>query len=437
MGYLFRRIASSFSPWVSTQSGTPRDAGLAQPIISSPLPDRARGAMRAAVVAYTALVSPIPREFVTPQPVPSSVPLSAPRAQLAGREAYHAQLVPPPPDSGTTNIPPYYPDHMWAPLRAAPKAYEAVFVPAPLGGDVPIVQANMPDRVPARARAAWYWTTTDPLDKEGIPLPGLPSLPKQTPAPRRAAWQQSIFPGPLDTTAEIVAASYPHHAYGRRPGLNPLFVFPPLDQGIPAPIVVVTPDRAPGPRWASWYPGGSPKSADALVNQPVVVSAPTQAPGPRRAAWSSFATGTPPDQGTAAPVVPSMPDRARGAARAALYPPGSIPPHENTAIGPVVEVWPTRAPGPQRSAQTSYTALVSATPVDYGVPPMFFVDPDLATLVPGADIGESEADPDLATLIITADPSIVQADPDLATLIKAADPNLAEVDPNEGDLVTE
>lgn len=384
--YLFRRPTSNLAPWQSsTDSNSPLDAGTTPTPLS--IPDRAKSALRTAVVAYAALVSGTPPDGGT-APIPSAVPDRAPRGQY--RLANHASVTPTPVDAGLEPIGPEYPDRTWGVARLANYVQHT---PAPRDAGLPSIGPEYPDLARGPTRSQYTITARAPLDIAVIQAPALAVMPDRAPTAMRARWQQTSTPTPRDVPVPSTGLLSPQQTGAGRTGGS-------LYQTTTAIVVAPSwPDRtrvAPRAAVAAYAALVSSAPRDIVIVQPIVGPTLPDVRGPRRAAQSAYQL----TQGQLDPVdlLPDqfIPDRAPGWLRAAntAYVGLLAASPRDSGIAPiqpiVVAVLPDRAPGKLSAAQTSYISLVSATPRDAGTQPIFPIWPDRAlaarraALVPGS-----------------------------------------------------
>src|SRR5271166_796758 len=396
---------------------SPVDAGL-EPVPWQ-WPDRAPAAQRTAWTAYAPLAATPVDIGLTPPLWQSPDRASAPLARLAN----YATFVRSPVDAGLTPIPVLTRDGGWG----RPTAYSLV---TPMPGDQgiailpPPIVSSAPDRAWATFRIAAIAPFAVPTPRDG----GLTSIPALV---RDGGWGRptvySLFvPMPGDQGIVITPVSLPANAPDRTwrtfciAAIAPFATRSPVDAGL-VPVPTQVPDRAPTAQRTAWtaYAITVPTPGDMGI-MPVLWQWPDRAPTwPSRLANYAAVVPTPVDAGLT-PIPQSIPDLSPAwAIRLTNYAlivspsvdsPNLVPP----AIAPS---YPPMAPGTQRSAPTSYVSLVSATPPDSGIVPMYLPYEVTSTVIAVGNVNPFDIDPEQTTLITSGNVNPFDIDPEQTTVI--------------------
>ena len=352
-----------------------QDSGLPPPAPIQVCPDRANGLARTASIAYSITQASPCDEGVPVGVVFPAITAQAPGYQRAAQTAYSI-VVQSMHDVGIsvslvgTNLP----DRAAGSVRTSSAAYQVTAPsPADIGTPQSLVFPITPDRArgPLRtASTAYQITQASPRD-EGVPVNIVqPVFPNEAwsfkpPGPRRyLAHNQWIWQGLHDPGRQpIIFASMPVRCPGSTRAVSAAYqisVLPPRDPGH-TPMAVCLPDRASGPRRASWMPCAIPSPHDPGMH-PIAPCLPEKSAGPRRSCDYSFALPAIlyPYQLPQSRI--SLPDRAPGPRRAAAYP-FSIPSPRDPGPPPGPTIIPNVASGSKSNAWASF---IVRSPFDLG-----------------------------------------------------------------------
>jgi hypothetical protein len=469
--YQYHPTGARRAPWLVTQSGPPPDAGPSPPVVAPAGPDRPRGMIRAAAVAYVVLLSATPADGGTP-PIAATTPdlaAATAAARRAAAAAYALPLSTTPLDAGTATsavaVAPSWPDRGSPPRRAAASAYDVLVAPAPgpwayiqgagahgtaaeVSQAVSLAGAVAAGDVLAVVAAGAHAETMTVADSLGNTYAPLASLGGTTPT-LYGWWCQSLAGGSGVTVtvtsspgSGVMVAAVDQYRYlpggpvvvagtataagsGTAPAAGPIGfagTTPALDWGAVATNAAagtVTPAAGYTLRYSVALAAGVTYGLAVEDSLNDTSGSATPAFGYAAAAnYAAVAAVFVPGPDATAPV--ACTDRAAGPRRAA--PPAyaglvsATPPDAGTAPArPVVAAtWPDRAWGPARAAQPAYIALVSATPRDGGTAPIAAALPTQAAARPRAGWYQATFASPVDQGTAAARPVVAGAWPDLA-----------------------